>query len=512
MEYLLKKYQLFAILVGIMLLINVLMLPDRLSFTSYLCYDSGASIKASSMLQEGLVPWRDYNYNYGFATLWLNQLWFNGFGYTPLANESLNILCSILLCWGIAEMITVMQWSKTITWLVLLSTPYLFCYSWFTTVHIMEPALIVLSLVRYLRREYASALLFATLALLFKPSLAYFTGLYLVIAMLTNRDGATISQHGKRFVRYIAPSLGLLLAYTIYVLPKWGWQVYLNSLVPFSAMAGQQEASHGFFLRGKLFWLPTTEGLGHLLANYVSTPAGVWIVGSILMTCFTVTTMVQWLKTRSLSCRQRCILICGVLHLIFVLVLFGNECSWAYEHYLVIFGVAACLNLRFRLPRVAVLAFAGFMLISFVNTIRSSVNEWQTANMQSDMHYLFLPEWKHQELAQLRTLAQTHQVLILGKFGVPSLLLQGVKCVPTWYYMRTIAKDHEHLSMLNLIDQADIVVVPIYDFIVEMTIWPEIADHLKRFALHGNTDILIYFTNEKDSHLLPLDKKQVVGR
>ncbi len=137
MEYLLKKYQIFAILVGIMLLINVLMLPDRLSFASYLCYDSGASLKASSMLQEGLVPWRDYNYNYGFATLLLNQLWFNGFGYTPLANESLNILCAMLLCWGIAEMITVMQWSKTITWLVLLSTPYLFCYSWFTTVHIM---------------------------------------------------------------------------------------------------------------------------------------------------------------------------------------------------------------------------------------------------------------------------------------------------------------------------------------------------------------------------------------
>ena len=512
MECPLKKYQLFSILVGIMLLINLFMLPNRLSIICYFCFDFGAAIKASSMMQEGLVPWSDFNYNYGLATLWLNQLWFNAFGYTPLANESLNILCSILLCWGIAEMITVMQWGKTTTWLVLVSTLYLFFYSWFTTVHIMEPALIIMSLARYLRGAYASALFFATLALLFKPSMAYFTGLYLVIAMLINRDGATISQHLKRFALYIAPSLGLLLAYTAYVLPKWGWQVFLQQcLITFSAIVGQQEASHGFFLRGKLFWLPATDGLGHLLEHYITTPAGVWIAGSILLTYFTYTTMLQWLKTRNFSCGQRCIMICGVLHLAFVLVLFGHETSWAYAHYLVIFGVAACLDLNVRLPKAVVFASVCVMLISLITTIRSSVNEWQTAAMQSDMYYLFMPESKHQELAQLRALAQTHQVLMIGKFGVPPLLLQGIKGVPIWYYMRTIARDHERLTMLNLIDQADIVVIPIYNMIVEMITWPEFADHLKRFTVHGSTDVFYYLTNEKNSHLLPHDKKQADG-
>src|SRR5262249_1596592 len=128
MESTLKKYQLFAILVGILLLINGLMLPTRLSFRMYICGDSGSAILASSMLQDGLVPYRDFNENYGFATLWLNQIWFNSLGYTPLANELLNILCLILLCWGFAEMIMVMKWSHSITWLVLLSTPFMFCY------------------------------------------------------------------------------------------------------------------------------------------------------------------------------------------------------------------------------------------------------------------------------------------------------------------------------------------------------------------------------------------------
>src|SRR5439155_24216609 len=98
-----KQYQLFLILDLICLLITLLMLPTRLSFRMYISGDAGSALLASSMLQDGLVPYRDYNDNYGLATLWLNQLWFNAFGYTPLANELLNILCLLLICWGFAE-------------------------------------------------------------------------------------------------------------------------------------------------------------------------------------------------------------------------------------------------------------------------------------------------------------------------------------------------------------------------------------------------------------------------
>lgn len=503
MESTLKKYQLFTILVSILLLINGLMLPYHLSFRDYLCGDSGSALLASSMIQNGIVPWLDFNYSYGFATLWPNQLWFNSFGYTPMANVTLNLLCSILLCWGIAEIIVLMQWSKPVIWLVLLSTPYVFCFSWFTTAHVLEPALIILCTVRYLKRSYASALLMATLAMLVKPSLAYVAGLYLVIVMLTDRDGASWKQHLRRLVLNITPSLILLLVYSIYVLSKWGWLVYLNSLLPLSGMAAYQESECGFFARGQMFWMPATETLGQLLEYYLLTPAGVWIVGTIVLIYFTILTVIQWLKTRTLSIQQRCILICGLLHLAFVFVLFGNEWSWTYETYLVIFGVAAGLSTLPTLSRLLVPIYAVLVLLSLAGTIRTSVESWQGTTMQADLHYLFLPESMHQELSQLRTLASQQRVLMLTRQGAPSLLLNSVQGVPTWAYMRHSAKDHERLALLRLVDQVDVVVVPAYPFIEEMTNWPEIANHLKRLSVHKKTSLLHYFTTEKDNALIP---------
>jgi len=108
--------------------------------------------------------------------------------------------------------------------------------------------------------------------------------------------------------------------------------------------------------------------------------------------------------------------------------------------------------------------------------------------------------------AQLRTLASERRVFMLTRQGAPSLLLTGVEGIPTWAYMRHSAKDHERQTMLQLIDQADVVVVPTYLFIEKMTTWPEIADHLQRLNVRKKTDYLLYFTTEKDKALIPSNK------
>lgn len=505
MEYSLKKYQLFAILVSIMLMINGLMLPDQLSYQHYICGDAGSALMASSMLNDGETPWLDFNYTYGFGTLWLNQIWFNCFGCSPLVSGSLHILCSILICWGVADLIVLMKWSKPISCLVLICTPYLFCFPWHTTTHVLEPALLILCIARYLNRSYSSALIFATLALLVKPSLAYFAGLYLVIAMLTNRDGASLGQHLKRFVVNITPSLLVLLAYSAYVLPRWGWHVYVNSLVPLSGISNYREVSFGIFGRGKLFWLPSTDNPGQWLEHYLLTPAGIWLAGTLLLTCFTITTAIQWMKKRNLSIHQRCILICGSLHLAFIFVLFGHEWSWAYAPYLIIFGVAASLSLTPRLPRMVLPVFAIMMLLSISTTISGMIASWQTTTIRTDMHYLMLSDDMHRELSQLRALALKNRVLMLTRQGAPSLLLAGIEGIPTWDYMKESGTDHERFAMQQLIDQADMVVIPNpYLSWVELTTsWPEIADHLKRFTVQRRTDYHYYFTNERLRGLIP---------
>jgi hypothetical protein len=113
---------------------------------------------------------------------------------------------------------------------------------------------------------------------------------------------------------------------------------------------------------------------------------------------------------------------------------------------------------------------------------------------------------EYQELSQLRTLASHHQVLLFVKQGAPSLLLSGVLGIPTWDYMRNIATDNERLSMLKLIDQAEIVALPQLHYVFMMTTWPEVANHLHRLNVHRTGNLLLYFTTEKGSHLLPADR------
>lgn len=487
-----SRLQLFVVLALLCLVYHVATLPNHYNEVHYYYGDTGSSLMAAELMDRGATPWLDFNYYYGFGTLWVNRAWYGVVGYTAWSNHLLNMLCRLFLAWGTADLMLSMGWhrSKPLLGLVLLSSPYLFCFLWFTTAHTMESALVILSLSLALKRRYTGALFLATLALLFKPALAYFVGLFLILLMFIRSDAVGWRQRTWEVARQMLPSLILLLVYSGYVCGAWGWQVYLHTLLPLSAMQGYQEVSHGFFTQGSLFWLPPFSDLPQLIKHYLLTPAGLWVAGTLYLLHQTSLAIVRGLSTRTATLQQICLVLCGLLHVIFILVLFGNEWSWLYEPYLLVFGIAAALSQRGHISRYFLPVLMVLTACSLVPTVTNSTQNWKKKQSFPDRHGLFMATEYHQELEQIEQLAKEQVLLFVTKQGAPAVLL-GVRGVPTWSYLRLPAREWERHGFQQEMSRAEMMVFPTP--YVPMIEWPEVAEHLKGFQLARTTPHFQYW-------------------
>lgn len=502
-----SRFQLFVVLALLCLVFHAATLPNHYNDLHYYYGDTGSSLMAARLMDSGATPWLDFNYYYGFATLWVNQAWYNMFGYTPWSNHLLNMLCRVLLAWGTADLMCSLGWnrSKPLLGLVLLSSPVLFCFLWFTTAHTMESALVIFSLSMAVKRRFSSALFLATLALLFKPALAYFLGLFLILLMFISNDASGWRHRTWMVAKQILPSLLLLIAYSGYVCIVWGWRVCLHSLFPLSAMQGYGELSHGFFTQGSLFWFPRYGDVPRMLEHYLLTPAGLWVAGTLYLLHHTALGCIRWATTRTASPQQICLVLCGMLHLMFILVLFGNEWSWLYEPYLLIFGVAAALSQRVQISGYFLPVLMVLTACSLVPMVQNSAQSWKEMRSFTDRHFLFMTAEHHEELEQIEAMAKQHVLLFVTRQGAPAVLL-GVRGVPTWSYLRLPARDWERLALHKQMTSAEIMVFPKY--YVHMIEWPDVAEHLKGFLLRRITPDFQYWLKPSAVHALPDLKPQ----
>ncbi|HQR41282.1 MAG TPA: hypothetical protein PLX97_01330, partial [Gemmatales bacterium] len=200
--------------------------------------------------------------------------------------------------------------------------------------------------------------------------------------------------------------------------------------------------------------------------------------------------IVRGLSTRTATLQQICLVLCGLLHVIFILVLFGNEWSWLYEPYLLVFGIAAALSQRGHISRYFLPVLMVLTVCSLVPTVTNSTQNWKKKQSFPDRHGLFMATEYHQELEQIEQLAKEQVLLFVTKQGAPAVLL-GVRGVPTWSYLRLPAREWERHGFQQEMSRAEIMVFPTP--YVPMIEWPEVAEHLKGFQLARTTPHFQYW-------------------
>ncbi|MBA2226314.1 hypothetical protein [Thermogemmata fonticola] len=463
------------------------MYPHTMVFHRFYFGDSGWPYTVEMMLREGLMPVTDFAYFYGLIVLLINKIWFGIFGLTPEALLYMYIVGIIASMYGVIQTVTALKLDRLANFIIVVAGPIMVNagHLLLTPVHILEPALLINALAAQVRGRYATALALTTLAALIKPSLAYVYGLLLIIQIL----GGWLPQQAHRppwrqRFSMLLPAAGVGAAISAIVAAYFGIDRFLQTQIPWTASQAYADFRFGFFYGvGREMWRPQEWTPAH----YFFTIAGAWITASIVLVIGTLVSL-RYLHTTS----GRFIVTCGILHLVFVCFLFGNEWSWIYYPYILFIGAALVIDRGLKYSNKLVqlscmfigLTLSGFLLfiVVFFWMGINGIELWKTHSRNPQTNMLYADREDREAWAEVMRLSQTQRVLVLNRTNAAHIFSPPVDGPRVWVLIRSIATPGEMERVRQQIAQANVIVKPEWHD-NDLLEWPEFAEDLRPFRL-----------------------------
>src|SRR5262249_35699348 len=135
---------------------------------------------------------RDFGYFYGLLTLLFDRLVFAVFGRTPQVVVGIDAVCAALVTVGIARTAVAGKLDRVSGALLAISAAFMVMPIFYPSpAHAVEAALLANALAFQVSRKPGWALTLVTIAVFFKPSLAYFYGLLLLVLILAGWPDGT---------------------------------------------------------------------------------------------------------------------------------------------------------------------------------------------------------------------------------------------------------------------------------------------------------------------------------
>jgi hypothetical protein len=478
-----KSHILIMILVCVYYFIALF--PYTMGLRRFYFGDSAWIYTVNLLLNEGKIPTKDFAFFYGLSILLFDKLWFGIFGWTPWALLYLYIIGIALSIIGVIRIVTSLDIGRLGSFIIVIASPMIVNagHLLLSPVHILEPVFLIHALVAQLRGRYTTALVLVTLAAFVKPSLAYVFGLLLVLQVILGGLSAPVPPLRQR-VLWLLPAAVVALILSLIVISYFGWEPYLWTQVPLNAGKAYADFNFGFFYGiGRELWKPEPWTPAH----YFFTIAGAWLVASIVLLIGTVVSLRYWYTSAA-----RLIFTCGILHIIFVFFLFGNQWSWIYYPYLLFIGAAVALDqaVRFGNSIVHYLAIIAGMLISvfllfvvvFFWASINGVELWLSHQRYVHAGGLYADSDDARVWAKVLELAQTKRVMVLNRTNAAHIFSPPVDGPRVWVLIRAVAAPGEIERIRDQLAAADVIVKPHWHD-NDLMSWPEFAPLLQEFQL-----------------------------
>jgi hypothetical protein len=443
-------------------------LPHTLSFVGTLFGDPGWPLAVDALLDDGLVPTRDFGYFYGLLALPIDRAWFAAFGRTPAAVTGLTVLGSAFLTvglirfgWGAVNGV----WPRVL--FVAAAPVAVMPLQYPTPLHAIEAALLVNALAFQARGRLSTALALVTVAVFIKPGLAYFHGLALVLLIL----GTSATWRGR--LRAMLPAAVVLVTLAVGLAVWFGVGPLLDTQFPFRAIRTYQDDRYGFFFGvGREFWAP----VGNPVTRYLLFPAGFWLVAT------------GWLIVGAARRLNRLrepvaatVVTCAVLHVLFVCLLFGNEYSWLYYSAILVCGLGAVVGDPTRpapdwpVPVIlAALAVLGQLLQTWY-VVKIPVEKWERSPATAGLYA------EPRDAALWESVRQRERVMVFAESGGGFVVFPEVDSPRSWFLLRSTATPTEIERVKAQLRAADWLVVPTVPQ-YRTPDWPEFRDELAAFG------------------------------
>ncbi len=448
-------------------------LPTDLGFDANAFGDRGDFLSISYLVAHGSRPALDFGYHWGLLPILLARVWFALFGATPQANETIMVLCAVLVAMGIARMAAALHLGTIAIVLIIVALP--FAFPTFTLTYALEAALLSNALAEQAAQRPSSALALTTAACFVNPSMAYLYGFLLLIGLLwrsPKRDDDSDSPINRAtIVRTATPALITGIVLILVLCAVYGPLPLAKTILPLAGMAAHRNQASGFFNGvGRDFWYEPHLGLPYYLFSVV----GFWTAATL------------WLIVAGLQAGRRLlsappapdisvatdefILTCAILHVTFVTVFFGSEVSWRYYCYILVMGVAAISIRDTQSARVAGV-LAVMALLGNVSHFAQIAGQWRITTPSPVTAGMWASSEEVREWEQVQRAIDGHHALLLTAMGCgPVLSAQFEPPFANHFNPGELMPD-QLARLMRQIDGAQRIVVVISSGFGNMLVW-----------------------------------------
>jgi hypothetical protein len=446
---------------AVVLVWDLLELPELLNFITYAFGDQGSNLTIAYLASHGYRPVIDFGYTYGLLGVIADVAWSRLVGLTPVGYEAGAFVCQIVAACAIA---------RTARALALKPIQLIFLFVaigravvptntiYWNFAHPLEAVLICFAVAEQARGARANALALTTAAVFAKPSMGFVYSALLLSLMaldLHRRRTATLTAWFNQLKS--AAMVGISLCAILGI--AFGVDVLWRTALPISGMAAYRAVNAGFFTGiGSAFWYFPGVNWHY----YVGTMISLWVAATVYLVWSAIPAARRVWKNLGTKSdfteirRDEIVLSCALLHLAYVFFFFG---SWNYYCDLLIVGAAAA-SIERRLHRAALCAIIVIAAASWYGLIKSSIYAWRNTSRSPVTANLWSSPQVRDEWSKILALSNGRRTAVVHYAGAVEILFPEFEPPVGTYYQGGLLSPAESQREAARIESADLIVVP----------------------------------------------------
>jgi hypothetical protein len=480
---------------AVVLLWDLLELPQLLDFRGFAFNDQGTNLTIRYLVSHGYRPIIDFGYPYGLLAILANMAWFRALPLTPLGYQAASITCQLGVACAIARTARALALRPIQLAFLFVAIGRAVIPTYWNLAHGLEAVLICFALAEQARGSRANALALTTAAVFAKPALGYiYSALLLTLMALYLYRRRTFAP--AAWLKQIKPAAIVGISLIAILAIVFGVDVLRLSAFPTSGMASYRARDFGFFTgTGSIFWHPAGANWHY----YAGTVIGMWAVATayLIWGAFPAARRLwENLGTTSDSIEMRrdeTVFSCALLHLAFIFLLFGNPLAWNSYSYLLIAGAAA-VPIDFRFHRYAFCALIVIAAGTYYSLIVGSISLWRIMNRSPATANLFSTPQLQDEWSRVLTLSKGRRVAAFHYAGAVELMYPEFKPLIGTFFCEGLTTPVEIQREVERIESADVVVLPASTSSVFCNSYPQTPETDRALAPFKQIEQGEYFT------------------
>ena len=231
---------------AVILLWDLLELPQLLNFRAYAFNDPGSNLTINYLISHGYRPVIDFGYPYGLLAIVANLVWFRAVPLTPAGYQTASIICQLGVACALARIARALALRPLQLIFLFVAIGRAVIPTYWNFAHALEAVLISFAMAEQARGARANALALTMTAVFAKPSMGMvYSALLLTLIALDLYRRRTTGL--AAWFKQIGPAtiVGLSLCAILGI--GFGLEVLYRTVIPLSGAAEYRALKWGFF-------------------------------------------------------------------------------------------------------------------------------------------------------------------------------------------------------------------------------------------------------------------------